>query len=101
MPPNGKDLGFSDSRFINLLPYIAGVSSTDSDFSLTIGEENDFNSKTQRLNLQIIITEQHSKNVTITFGFLIFDSSKYTISVYEKLNFSPTDIKKDLLYGIG
>ena len=67
---------------VNFYPFIAGVSTLDPDFSLTI-DSKQFNALTLEISFAVTIKEMHAKNVTVTFGFLMYDASAITISLYK------------------
>ena len=50
--------------------------------------------------MSISIREFHVRNVTIIFGYMIYDSSKITINLYEGQHLIPGNIAKDYIYGI-
>lgn len=72
----------SNALVVNFYPFIAGVSTLDPDFSLTI-DSKQFNALTLEISFGVTIKEMHAKNVTVTFGFLLYDASAITVSLYK------------------
>lgn len=72
----------SNALFVNFYPFIAGVTTLDPDFSLTI-DSKQFNALTLEISFAITLKEMHAKNVTVNFGFLLYDASVITVSLYE------------------
>jgi hypothetical protein len=61
VPANGKNIALL-SQQLNLLPFISGVSSADSDFNLVFGDPETttyYESSTQKLHLEVAISEFH------------------------------------------
>lgn len=71
----------------------------DDDFALNIDRPK-FDTLNLSISMDISIREVHVRNVTIIFGYMIFDSSKITISVFEGQSLTPGNIAKDFIYGI-
>jgi hypothetical protein len=43
----------------------------------------------------------HAKNVTIIFGYMLYDSSTITVSLYRGQRLTPDNVASGYIYGIG
>lgn len=50
--------------------------------------------------IDVTIREMHVKNVTITFGYLLYDASAVTVSLYEGQMLVPGSIAQGYIFGI-
>jgi hypothetical protein len=90
----------SNALIVNFYPFIAGVNTLDADFSLSI-DSKQFNSATFEVSLSLTIKEMHAKDVTVTFGYLLYDASIISISLYKGERLTPDNIASGYIYGIG
>jgi hypothetical protein len=97
---DGSYINSSNALIVNFYPFIAGVNTLDADFGLTIDSKL-FNSATLEISLSFTIKEMHAKNVTVTFGYLLYDASIISISLYKGERLTPDNIASGYIYGIG
>ncbi len=95
-----KYINSSNAIFVNFYPFIAGVNTVDADFGLTI-DSKQFNALTLEISFSLTIKEMHAKNVTVTFGYLLYDASIISISLYKGERLTPDSIASGYIYGIG
>jgi hypothetical protein len=85
--------------FVNFIPFIAGISTLDSDFSLNI-EQPSFNPLTMEISFLVTIQEMDAKDVTVNFGYLLYDASVISVGFYEGQWLIPNSIADGYIYGI-
>jgi hypothetical protein len=90
----------SNALIMNLYPFIAGVNTLDSDFSLTI-DSKQFNALTLEISFSFTIKGMHAKKLTVTFGYLLYDVSIISVSLYKGERLTPDNIASGYIYGIG
>ena len=78
---------------------VSGVSSLDPDFSLNMATLP-FNALTMEISLQVAISQFQAKNVTIYFGYMLYDASVITISLFEGQQLMPSSIPNGYIFGI-
>lgn len=88
-----------NSLYVHLYPFVAGISSIDSDFSLNI-DSSKFDAISLNISLGVTLKEVHVKDVTVIFGYMLFDSSVITVSLYEGQSLTPGSIPQGFVYGI-
>lgn len=80
------------------MTYI-GISSLDPDFDLNIDSFH-FDSLTLAVFIDLTIRELHVKDITITFGYLLYDASAVTVSLYEGQMLVPGSVAQGYIFGI-
>lgn len=59
-----------------------------------------FDSLTLAVFIDLTIRELHVKNITITFGYLLYDASAITVSLYEGQMLVPGSVAQGYIFGI-